>query len=52
MADGQGPVLPLDVNSPPNQNPPPPLNPFIPNAPIVPEAQQRLQLNWSHFKPE
>ena len=24
----------------------------MPNAPVVPGVPQRLQLNWSHFKPE
>ena len=57
----------LAVNKNPNQNPnqvlgdgqgndqeqnPPPHNPFLPNAPLVPGTPQRLQLNWSHFKPK
>ena len=31
---------------------PPPHNPFLRNAPLAPGAPQRLQLNWSHFKPK
>ena len=55
MADEEGPALHQNQNPPPDenaQNPPPPLNPFMPNAPVVPVMPQRLQLNWSHFKPE
>ena len=41
-------------NPPPNDpfNLIPPQNPFLPNALIAPEVPQRLQLNWSHFKPK
>ena len=51
----QNPNQAPDQTPPPNQNPqnpPPPLNPFMSDVPIALEAPQRLQLNWSHFKPE